>query len=292
MAALSAEPDAEFAASPVADDDLFEWHFTMRGPPDSPYAGGLYHGRIMLPANYPFKPPDVMLLTPSGRFETNRKICVSVTSFHPEQWQPSWGVRLLLTALRAFMMTEAKGAIGGIDDCPDERRAQMARESHHWACQQCGRANAEILAPEPVPERSKEEVVDVAVADVDTPSPAPAAAADAGAIVGRAGAEHAGEPPAGATGAEAELRQRVVVPVVPAPAVPPPAADLPARAAPVHAPAPVPGVAAAVAAPRGHPQQQQVAARETPTIDVIMSILFAAIVVLLVRKLFAPDAVL
>jgi len=25
--------------------------------------GGVYHGRIILPADYPFKPPDIILLT-------------------------------------------------------------------------------------------------------------------------------------------------------------------------------------------------------------------------------------
>jgi hypothetical protein len=27
-----------------------------------------------------------MMLTPSGRFETNKKICLSISSFHPKNW--------------------------------------------------------------------------------------------------------------------------------------------------------------------------------------------------------------
>lgn len=46
-------------------DNLFEWHFTVRGPPDSDFAGGRYHGRITLPPEYPMKPPSIMLLTVS-----------------------------------------------------------------------------------------------------------------------------------------------------------------------------------------------------------------------------------
>lgn len=60
-------------------DNLFEWHFTVRGPPDSPYSDGVYHGRILLPAEYPMKPPNLILLTPNGRFETNKKICLRFT---------------------------------------------------------------------------------------------------------------------------------------------------------------------------------------------------------------------
>jgi hypothetical protein len=43
---------------------VFRWHFTIRGPPDSDFQGGRYHGRILLPSEYPFKPPDIVMLTP------------------------------------------------------------------------------------------------------------------------------------------------------------------------------------------------------------------------------------
>jgi ubiquitin-protein ligase len=31
----------------------------QRGPPDSPFAGGEYHGVLIFPAEYPFKPPGI-----------------------------------------------------------------------------------------------------------------------------------------------------------------------------------------------------------------------------------------
>jgi len=56
------EPTSEYHAQPV-DDNLFEWHFTVRGPAESDFDGGIYHGRIILPPDYPMKPPSIMLLT-------------------------------------------------------------------------------------------------------------------------------------------------------------------------------------------------------------------------------------
>jgi hypothetical protein len=44
-------------------DNIFEWHFTVRGPSGTPFEGGVYHGRILLPAEYPFKPPNIVWLT-------------------------------------------------------------------------------------------------------------------------------------------------------------------------------------------------------------------------------------
>lgn len=76
---------------------MFDWHFTLRGPRDTEFEGGVYHGRILLPADYPFKPPNIMLLTPNGRFEVRKKICLSISAYHPEEWQPAWGGTLVFT---------------------------------------------------------------------------------------------------------------------------------------------------------------------------------------------------
>ena len=81
-----------------------------------------------MPAEYPFKPPAFVMLTPSGRFETGTKICLSISSFHPESWQPSWSVRSALVALIAFMQTPGEGAVGSLDHSAEVRR-QIAAEA-------------------------------------------------------------------------------------------------------------------------------------------------------------------
>ncbi|GLG96881.1 Ubiquitin-conjugating enzyme E2-17 kDa [Gryllus bimaculatus] len=111
----------EYWAHPL-DDNLFEWHFTVRGPPSTDFEGGVYHGRIILPPEYPMKPPHIILLTPNGRFETNKKICLSISGHHPETWQPSWSIRTALLALIAFMPTPGNGTIGSLEYTPEERQ--------------------------------------------------------------------------------------------------------------------------------------------------------------------------
>uniref|UniRef100_A0A383WFP1 UBC core domain-containing protein n=1 Tax=Tetradesmus obliquus TaxID=3088 RepID=A0A383WFP1_TETOB len=124
---MQGETCADFMADAL-EDDIFEWHFVVRGPPDTEFEGGIYHGRILLPSEYPFKPPSFMMLTPNGRFQTGVKVCLSISSHHPEHWQPSWSVRTALTALIAFMPTPGQGALGSLDFTKDERQ-QLAVKS-------------------------------------------------------------------------------------------------------------------------------------------------------------------
>lgn len=119
---MQSNPSDDFMSLPL-EDNIFEWQFAICGPRDSEFEGGIYHGRIQLPVEYPLKPPAFMMLTPNGRFETQTKICLSISNYHPEHWQPSWSVRTALVALVAFMPTEPKGALGSLDFSKDERRA-------------------------------------------------------------------------------------------------------------------------------------------------------------------------
>ncbi|KAJ6350782.1 hypothetical protein OIU78_006831 [Salix suchowensis] len=127
---MQSNPSDDFMSLPL-EENIFEWQFAIRGPGETEFEGGIYHGRIQLPAEYPFKPPSFMLLTPNGRFETQTKICLSISNHHPEHWQPSWSVRTALVALIAFMPTSPNGALGSLDYKKEERHvlAVKSREA-------------------------------------------------------------------------------------------------------------------------------------------------------------------
>ena len=73
------------------------------GLKDSPFEGGFYLGRIMFPKEYPMKPPGIEMMTPNGRFQTNKRICMSMSDFHPESWNPLWNVHTIMVGLISFM---------------------------------------------------------------------------------------------------------------------------------------------------------------------------------------------
>ena len=62
---------------------------------------------------------------------------MSFSAFHPELWQPAWGIRLILEALISFLPTPADGAIGALD-WPKEERKRYAKLSLNFRCPTCG----------------------------------------------------------------------------------------------------------------------------------------------------------
>mmetsp|Transcript_12081 Transcript_12081/g.22456 ORF Transcript_12081/g.22456 Transcript_12081/m.22456 type:complete len:503 (-) Transcript_12081:188-1696(-) len=108
--------------------NLRHWHFSFRGP--GHLYKGIYHGRIILPKDFPMSPPRVQLWTPSGRFVPRRDVCLSASAYHPESWTPRWTIFGLVNALRLHMLIPP-GEIGGMESTL-EAKEQYARESLTW----------------------------------------------------------------------------------------------------------------------------------------------------------------
>ncbi|GBE86322.1 UBC-like protein [Sparassis latifolia] len=112
------------------EKNILTWNYIIRGPPESPFAGGEYHGVLLFPPEYPFKPPGIKMLTPSGRFHPDRKICFSMSDFHPGTWNPAWSVSTILTGLLSFMLSDEM-TTGSVTSTDADKRHYAAR-SHSW----------------------------------------------------------------------------------------------------------------------------------------------------------------
>mmetsp|Transcript_11720 Transcript_11720/g.35152 ORF Transcript_11720/g.35152 Transcript_11720/m.35152 type:complete len:228 (-) Transcript_11720:184-867(-) len=128
--ALRRNPVENIVAKPL-DENILEWHYVIRGTED-PYTNGYYHGVLRFPAEYPLRPPSVLMFTPSGRFKTNRRLCLSMSDFHPESWNPMWSVATILTGLYSFML-ENQATLGSVDATPAQRR-KFAAQSLPFNC--------------------------------------------------------------------------------------------------------------------------------------------------------------
>ena len=78
------------------------------------------------------KPPSVIMCTPNGRFNTNRRLCLSMSDFHPETWNPMWSVATILTGLFSFML-EKSPTLGSIETS-DAQKKKFADDSLRYNC--------------------------------------------------------------------------------------------------------------------------------------------------------------
>ncbi|KAJ2446494.1 Ubiquitin-conjugating enzyme E2 6 [Coemansia sp. RSA 2440] len=127
--AMQKTPTPLITAKPL-ETNILEWHYVVRGPTDTPYEGGEYHGKLKFPSDYPYKPPAIQMVTPSGRFQTNTNICMSMSNFHPDTWNPAWSVSTILNGMLSFMVEE-EATTGSIRASTGDRKA-LARKSHRF----------------------------------------------------------------------------------------------------------------------------------------------------------------
>lgn len=104
-------PNVNVAAGPVGED-MFHWAATLIGPDNSPYAGGVFNLDIMIPQDYPFKPPKVTFLTKIYHCNVNAdgEICLDILK---GAWSPA------ITILKVsyfYMLLQAKRELGPVDD--------------------------------------------------------------------------------------------------------------------------------------------------------------------------------
>uniref|UniRef100_A0A7S1KNP0 UBC core domain-containing protein n=1 Tax=Percolomonas cosmopolitus TaxID=63605 RepID=A0A7S1KNP0_9EUKA len=147
---IQKNPPPNISARPL-ENNITTWYYVIHSLTDTPYSG-YYFGKIQFPYNYPYKPPSILMLTPNGRFHVNQRLCLSMSDFHPESWNPMWSVSSILTGLLSFMQ-EDKSTHGSIE-CSDPKRRQLAQESLQWNINQ---ALFRELFPE-LTERIKEEL--------------------------------------------------------------------------------------------------------------------------------------
>ncbi|GMS83829.1 hypothetical protein PENTCL1PPCAC_6004, partial [Pristionchus entomophagus] len=123
---LKEEPIDGIDAQPL-EENILEWHYVIKGSKGTAFEGGLYHGKLVFPCEFPWKPPSIYMFTPNGRFLPNQRLCLSISDYHPETWNPGWTVSAILVGLHSFMNESSIAT--GTESTSAERKKELAVKS-------------------------------------------------------------------------------------------------------------------------------------------------------------------
>ena len=98
---LDKDPPNGCSAGPV-DEDVFHWYAMILGPPDSPYADGMFNLDVKFPNDYPFKPPKVTFQTKvyHPNVNSNGGICLDILK---DQWSPALTISKVLISITSLL---------------------------------------------------------------------------------------------------------------------------------------------------------------------------------------------
>ena len=102
---LADDPPPGVAAWPVGDS-MVHLHADITGPPDSPYAEGVFRLEVRVSERYPFEPPKCRFVTPifHPNIDDGGRICLDALKMRPQgSWTPSINIPTLLTSIRLLI---------------------------------------------------------------------------------------------------------------------------------------------------------------------------------------------
>ena len=90
-------------ASPISDEDIFNWKATIIGPPETPYESGIFHLSVKLSADYPFKPPIIRFKTKifHPNINPDGQICLDMLK---DNWSPALTIHKVLLSISSMLV--------------------------------------------------------------------------------------------------------------------------------------------------------------------------------------------
>jgi ubiquitin-protein ligase len=119
---------SEYYEATHSKEDITIWYVKIKNLSEE-YTDGVYYMKIHFTEKYPFNPPDYYMLTLSGRFEINKKICFSNSGYHSDSWSPLWGINQIIMGIISFFYERNSSGISHINNTTSEQRQYLAKSS-------------------------------------------------------------------------------------------------------------------------------------------------------------------
>lgn len=98
----------------INNDNILDYTISITGPDDSPYYNGIYKLRMIIPVDYPFKPPSCIFITPiyHPNITEQGTICLDILKQNDSdnnsnnnnyRWQPTYGLSHICTSVYGLL---------------------------------------------------------------------------------------------------------------------------------------------------------------------------------------------
>lgn len=124
---LMQNPTEGIIASPVSDNDLFNWRCIISGPVDTPYEFGIFEATLSFPNDYPLSPPTMKFKTPilHPNIYTDGKVCISILhesgndplnyESADERWGPLQSIEKILLSVSSMIADPNPNSPANVD---------------------------------------------------------------------------------------------------------------------------------------------------------------------------------
>ncbi|KAF2847326.1 hypothetical protein T440DRAFT_471213 [Plenodomus tracheiphilus IPT5] len=147
LADINNDQHSQIVVEPAGNgDDLTHLRGQFFGPPDTPYEGATYFVDIKIPADYPFRPPNMKFETkiwhPNVSSQTGA-ICLDTLS---SQWSPVLTIKSALISLQSLLSTpEPKDPQDAeVASMLIRNPAEFEHKARDWAVKYAGAPKKEI----------------------------------------------------------------------------------------------------------------------------------------------------
>lgn len=98
---IKKNPSENCTARPI-NDDYYNWEGNIFGPTESPYEGGLFKLSIIIPKEYPLKPPKIKFITKiyHPNIDANGNICLDILK---NAWSPALNISKTLLSITSLL---------------------------------------------------------------------------------------------------------------------------------------------------------------------------------------------
>ena len=141
------DPPDNISAGPIDDNNIYHWEAIIDGPEDSDYRNGVFLLDIVIPKEYPFKPPKCKFKTKifhPNISPNDGSICINILKAH--NWNPTLTINNILLSIMVLLYNPnfSDPLNGAARDLHNKSEIEYKNTIQKWIKENSGKAQISV----------------------------------------------------------------------------------------------------------------------------------------------------